>query len=115
MVTESDYREYKNLAMAIVRQAMEDYADALRYSKKLRTGEAFRTLYLLLADGLYNGKNLRTFKMSLTKTKNKIIKMENTIYSCEEFFYSDWFKILSDANPDYIVDKINKLVEQETA
>ena len=115
MVTESDFQDYKRLASAIVRQAMEDYADALRYSKKVRTGEAFKALYLILADGINKKNNLKRFKMTLTKIKNKIIKMESEIYSCEEFFYSDWFAVLSEANPDYIVDKINKLVEQETA
>ena len=109
----NDFKAYRELANAIVRQACEDYTEALRVIHGCQTGTTYRSLYLILADGINKGKNLKKFKISLTKTINKILKAEGEIYECEEFFYSDRFAILTDMNPDYIIDRINNIIEKE--
>lgn len=70
------YRQYKDLANAIIVRAVRDYK---------------KTLLELQED-----------------PNNDLLAYEKK--SIEEFFFSDWFVCLSDADPYYIIQQINEMV-----
>ena len=78
---ENPYLEnYENLANAIILRAVLDYKDLYRKCKK-------------------HEKHTESEKHRIAKSKLDHI---------EKFFYSDYFKLLTDADGDYIVSKIKE-------
>ena len=95
---------YERLASAIVAQAEEDYINCSkkikRYNKKIESLKANLSMY-------NRDETIRKIK----EYQNKIDKLENELDETIDFFYSDWFKTLSNKDPAYILERLEVLVD----
>lgn len=58
-------------------------------------------------------REYRTYLRKLSRNENDInaiIKVEDL----EKFFYSDWFCVLTDLDPDYLIDRLQKGVQDDS-
>lgn len=82
---------YEKLANAIIIQAADDFRS---YTKKLKTLKAVDTRSM-------DAK-------ALAKYKKKLDTVETDIREVVAFFYSDWYRCLTDVEPDAILDRLRK-------
>lgn len=58
-------------------------------------------------------REYRTYLRKLSRNENDInarIKVEDL----EDFFYSDWFGVLTDFDPDYMIERLQKEVQDDS-
>ena len=58
-------------------------------------------------------REYRAYLRKLSRNENDInarIKVEDL----EKFFYSDWFGVLTDLDPDYLIDRLQKEVQDDS-
>lgn len=88
---------YRNLACAIIEQALDDYRRALSsipvLNKKIATAEATNKL-----------------KDDIDKLKLKKLKAESTCEEVKRFIHSDWYSTLIDLNGDMLLRGVENKV-----
>lgn len=114
---------YRSLGLAIVGQAVADYADALLKKRKkeallsklekqiaeLQSKKASAT-----DEELYDiCKAIDTANAKIGHVKGWLSYYDGQIYDNENFFYSDWFGILCDLDPDTVIDKVRERMENK--
>ena len=82
---------HETLARAIVTQAIADYIPFYTALEKHRA----------IDTSLFDNK-------TLVKYKRKLAKLEKDFDDLVDFFYSPWFKELTDLDPQLILDKLGK-------
>lgn len=82
---------HETLAKAIVTQAIADYIPFYTALEKHRA----------IDTSLFDNK-------TLVKYNRKLAKLEKDFDALVDFFYSPWFKELTDLDPQLILDKLGK-------
>lgn len=101
---------YYDLATAIVMTAVKDYKIGFRalYAKYgtsfLKPDFAFR---------LSDESDDAIFPYAVTATKKRLNKNQNRYFSALDYFRSDEFSVVSDADPEYLIRKLENVMLNE--
>lgn len=105
---DSSYDPYRALALAIVEQAVKDLRSVL---KKLVKADNKLAMYEGLMSqreeaGTDQGLPLATLRREVTKAREHRTQMLFELRKLEEFFWSDWYALLSDLDGPALLEEI---------
>ena len=111
---------YELLAEAIVRQAISDYREALRdyrkqkikFMKRHADAKLARNLALNVAINTFDYKDI---KVAIDAVEHELVARQEASFTstyktddCERFFASDWCKMLTNLDGEWIMENIRK-------
>ena len=97
---------YERLASAIVAQAEEDY---IKNHKKIK--EYGKKIERLKANLSSMPRSKNEINTKIKEYELKIKKLNYEVDEIVDFFYSSWFRTLSTKDPDYVLEKLEEVVD----
>ena len=92
---------YIALTSAIIERACGDYVLAVKHIKEMVRDDWFETIKK-------HNRGIKTKKMAMEKRKEIIDEAESEIRRIRKFFRSDWFTVISNLDPDFLITELDK-------
>lgn len=90
------------LSQAIIERACNDYVLEVKYIKEMQS----KDWYAILKKKCKNKRLPK--KVAIERRVDLIDEAEREINRIRRFFRSDWFAVLSDLDPDYLIERLDR-------